>query len=288
LTKKKKMKLDALVRQGATLLEKAGVENPRMESLWLLAFGLGLSSAQVIIRGSEEAKLDFLPIWEELIRRRLAGEPLAYITGRQPFYDLDFIVTPEVLIPRPETEVLVAQAWGFLKNKTSPKVLDVGTGSGAIAVSLAKNLPRAKIWAVDISPEALKVAQANALANQVSVNFILGDLWDAPFNEVIYWDAVCANLPYVKSGDCPQLPLAVQSEPKLALDGGVDGLSLVRRLLKNALGRMQNGGRIFLEVAPGQTQTVKNILESDGWVEVMIVPDSSGLMRVVTGAKQNG
>ena len=216
-----------------------------------------------------------------LIDRRLAFEPIQYILGEQEFYGLPFEVTPAVLIPRPETELLVEAVLSRLPQGRELDVLDVGTGSGAIAVSLAHHLPQAHILAVDLSPEALSVAQRNANRNGVSsrVDLHLSDLLSAvPPAE--RFDAIVSNPPYVPDTDRPTLhPQVRDHEPAAALFAGNDGLAVYRKLIPQALTHLTPGGLLAMEFGYGQYDALAHLLKD--WHEVVFLNDLQAIPRVV-------
>jgi len=228
----------------------------------------------------------------ELVERRAGGEPLAYITGHREFMGLDFYVSQAVLIPRPETELLVEKAVDILKNfypspAYRPVVADIGTGSGAIAVTLAVLLNLPVVYATDISPEALNVARRNAAGNGVveRIDFRQGDLL-SPLTEISDFraDLLTANLPYVPSREIPLLMTDVRDhEPHLALNGGEDGLDLYRRLVPAAFHILNKEGHLLIEIGPGQGAALGGILGA-GW-RVEILRDLAGRERLVTAQK---
>lgn len=186
-----------------------------------------------------------------LAERLAAGEPLPYLIGRQAFYDRDFFVTPDVLIPRPESELLVEEALAFARSQPNLTLVDVGTGSGALAVALAAHLPAARVYATDISPAALAVAQRNAERYGARVTLLPGDLLQPLIERGIKVNLLVANLPYIAAGDLPSLAVS-RYEPRLALDGGADGLDLIRRLLVQAPSACLPGARLLLEIGADQ------------------------------------
>lgn len=194
------------------------------------------------------------------MQRRVAGEPLAYITGHREFYGLDFVVSPAVLIPRQETELLVDAALDFARGNAddSISIADVGTGSGAIAVAVAHSLPQAHVHATDCSAAALQVAERNCrkhgVANRVSL--LHGDLLD-PLPLGV--DLIVSNPPYIASRLLPELPREVRREPQLALDGGEHGLDVIGRLIKQAPAKLNAGGRLILEISPEQLEAVREL-----------------------------
>ena len=217
------------------------------------------------------------------VERRLAGEPLAYILGRREFYGLDFIVGPQVMVPRQETELLVELALEFANRNPdrSLTIADVGTGSGAIAVALASNLPQATVYATDTSQEALALANVNRRRHWVSnrVRLRHGDLLDALDAPV---DMIVSNPPYLNSGDLGTLAVEVRQEPQQALDGGPDGLQVTRRLLEQAPAYLTPGGYLLVEIAPQQRDAVSEMARQafDG-ADVSFAHDLLGLPRVI-------
>jgi release factor glutamine methyltransferase len=217
-------------------------------------------------------------ILQELIERRIKGEPAAYINGYREFYGLDFYVNRDVLIPRPETEHLVDKSINMVQKHQKPLIADVGTGCGIIAVSLALNLPRAKIYATDISALALKVARLNCHKHGVSdrIKLIKGDMLEALPEPV---DFIVANLPYVTQSE-----LDVSSfEPLLALDGGIDGVEKIKRLCHQVSGKLLPGGCLLLEIGQGQREAVTTLLNNlFPTAGIEVTPDLSGIDRVVS------
>jgi release factor glutamine methyltransferase len=223
-----------------------------------------------------------------LVERAAAGEPIPYLRGWQPFFDRTFRVSPAALIPRPETELLVEQALTFIAQQPIVGTLDrastaadIGTGSGAIAVTLAARCPHVCVHAVDISPAALTLAQANAADHHAAVTFWQGDLLTPLLEKNIHLDLILANLPYIRSADVPNLAVS-RYEPNLALDGGADGLDLVRRLLPQARQLLKPNGLILLEIGYHQgAETVAAAQAVFPNATVRLLPDLAGLDRVV-------
>jgi release factor glutamine methyltransferase len=216
-----------------------------------------------------------------LIERRLSGEPTAYIIGHREFYGLDFYVDANVLIPRPETELLVEKALKLAENHPTISIAEVGTGCGAIAISLALNLPQAKIYAIDISPAALKVALANCQKHGVvdRICLLRGDMLN-PLPEPV--DLIIANLPYVKKTELRQVSPA-GFEPLLALNGGPDGLEKIRQLCPHLSNKLRPKGCLLLEIGQGQGKTVTTLLKSlFPLAKIEITTDLSGIDRVVS------
>jgi release factor glutamine methyltransferase len=226
----------------------------------------------------------------ELVRRRQAGEPVAYLTGKKEFWSLDLRVDSRVLVPRPDTETLVEVALDLLPKAEPRRVADIGTGSGAVALALKRERPEADVVAVDRSPDALAVARANALRLGLAVRFVEGDLL-APLAGEAPFDLLTANLPYIPTADLTDLAPEVRSEPRLALDGGADGLDLIRRLLAEGAGARASlvpGGAVALEIGVGQAGAVAGLLRAAGLVDPVIRCDLAGLDRVVVARAPGG
>jgi release factor glutamine methyltransferase len=211
-----------------------------------------------------------------LVDRLAAGEPLPYILGRRAFYDRDFAVTPAVLIPRPETELLLEQALAFVKHKPDSVVVDVGTGSGALAVTLVALYPQAQVYATDISPDALNVARLNAQTHSANVTFYQGNLLEPLIEHSIQVDMLMANLPYIATGDLPNLAVS-KYEPRLALDGGADGLDLIRELLRHVPVVCKSNTLVLLEIGPDQGRAVLDLAHNT------LKPSSAEILKDYAG-----
>ena len=264
-------------------LEEVSIPDARLEAEALLAHVLQMSRAQVLAHPERPLSPEEDLASSEAFRRRLSREPLAYITGRREFFGIDFKVNSSVLIPRPETETLVETALKIaneLPGGPELSVIDVGTGSGAIAVSLALHLPSARIFAVDSSSAALDVARTNAEMHGVvdRITFLEGDLLSHFSGGV---DLITANLPYVRTGELSSLAPEVQQEPTEALDGGQDGLDVVRRMMQQAQHVISGDGVILLEMDPRQAEPLRSMGESlFPGAEISILKDLAGLDRV--------
>jgi release factor glutamine methyltransferase len=237
-------------------LRASGSEEPEIEAEVLLRYALGLDRNMLLRLLNEPVSDAELSAYERVLMRRLRGEPAAYITGCREFRGLNFKVTPATLIPRPETEMLVDEVLGFIRRRADAGretvVADVGTGSGAIAVSIAKWAPSSLIYATDLSAEALQIARENARTHGVLSRLILrrGDLLEPIDARLI---VISANLPYVTTQDWERLPRQIREhEPRMALDGGREGLDVIRRLLRQAPAYLRPGGRVLLEFGAGQ------------------------------------
>jgi release factor glutamine methyltransferase len=228
-------------------------------------------------------------LYESLLQRRLKNEPIQYITGHQEFYGLPFKVTPAVLIPRPETEHLVesvlAEMKARLPHNQPLRIVDIGTGSGAIAIALAVHLPQAQITALDLSPEALKIAQANAETNNVAnrISFLQSDLLSALAHEAPY-DAIVSNPPYIPQTDHPTLhPEVRDHEPHTALFAGDEGLDIYRRLIPQTHALLKPNGLLALEIGHGQREALAALLT--GWHNVNFVDDLQRIPRVALATR---
>jgi release factor glutamine methyltransferase len=215
----------------------------------------------------------------------LAGEPVAYLLGRKEFWSLDLKVSPHVLVPRPDTETLVEQAVAFMKELPAEKpirVADIGTGSGAIALALKKEQPRAEVWAVDLSTDALAIAKENSVRLGLDLHLVLGNLLEPLMGA---FDLIVSNPPYIPSHDIDGLSPEVRREPRLALDGGGDGLDLVRTLVEQAGKALVPGGLLAVEIGKGQAEETQSIFSRAGFRSVASRNDLAGIARVVHGLK---
>ncbi|MBC7252197.1 MAG: peptide chain release factor N(5)-glutamine methyltransferase, partial [Anaerolineae bacterium] len=246
---------------GTALLRTAGGDSPRLEAELLLAHVLSVERAYILAHPEHNLSPAESARYRQLIHRRAQHEPLAYLLGHQEFYGLDFYVSPAVLIPRPETELLVEEALAAARTSSSRPwcVADVGTGSGAIAVSLAVHVPHARVYATDASAEALAVAEENCRRHGVSERVILlqGHLL-SPLPEAV--DCIVANLPYVSHAEWDSLPAEIAVyEPRAALDGGPDGLKYIGELLASAAPYLRPKGVILLEIGSAQGAVVRKL-----------------------------
>lgn len=271
------------------LLRAGDSETPALDATVLLAAVLGCDRTELYRRSERTLTEMERRHFEQLVRVRLEGQPVAYLTGHREFMGLDFVITPEVLVPRPETELIVEEALRILAGApVQPIIVDVGTGSGAIAVSLARQVPRACVMAVDLSEAALSVARRNAQRHRVIVDFLLGDLLEPiPAALAGQIDLITANLPYIPTAEIDTLSSAVRSEPRLALDGGPDGLDLYRRLIPQAYRFLCPGGDLLFEVGPEQGRSALAMVSGPHW-ESRVMLDLAGRDRVVSARKKPG
>lgn len=269
------------------------LDTPRLDAELLIGDALGLNRVRLYMDLDRPLSDDELTAIRERVRRRGRHEPVAYITGKRGFWKLELAVDARVLIPRPDTERLVELALAWLKDRPAPRVVDVGTGSGAIALSIAQERPDAAVTAVDVSPDALAVAEANArAAGLTNVTCVRGDLLAALPADGPTFDAVLSNPPYIPSADCETLMPDVRlHEPRLALDGGPDGLAIVRRLLPQAAARLAPGGLLMLEIGHDQGASAAALLREHAAFEadsVSVEKDYGGQDRVVRALKGPG
>ena len=256
-----------------------------MDSLEQLAcWAFNCDRAQ-LYTGDYEADEENIKLFHEALDSYARGIPVQYITGEAEFMGFDFDVNPSVLIPRPETEILVERVLTLIEREgiAEPSILDLGTGSGAIAVSLTKLSPSCKIVASDVSEEALEVGRENAAANGVGdrIEFVLSDLFERIPGKRKF-DLVISNPPYIPSEDYGSLPPEVRSEPRIALDGGLKGLEFYKRIIPDAAKRLNRGGFLILEIGYGQARAVKDLLESAGlYRDIEILKDYNDIDRIV-------
>jgi len=266
---------------------REGLAEPRADALHLLAQALGCERMQIYLRFDQLVDEPARAALRELIRRRLAREPVAYIAGRRGFHalGLDLNVDRRVLIPRPETEHLVDWLLEGLPFAPSPvAVLDVGTGSGAIALAVKHARRDAEVTACDRSDDALAVARENAARLALELHFAPSDLLAGLRAPEFGWHAIAANLPYIPTGDLAGLqPEVLRYEPRLALDGGPDGLDLVQRLIHGSPDVLAPGGRLLLEIGVGQAAQTRAALAQRGFTDIATRRDLGGIERIVAG-----
>ena len=255
-------------------------ESPGLDAQLLLMAVLQVERAWLLAHDAEPLTDAQYHRYTDWVRRRSAGEPVAYILGTRGFYDRDLLVSPSVLIPRPETELLLEAALDHATQCEKPMVADIGTGSGALAVTFAANCPAAKVYATDISPDALAIAQQNATRQRVNVTFFEGDLLNPLIENAITVDILMANLPYIASDDLPQLAVS-RYEPLLALDGGPDGLDLVRRLIADLRQVARPDALVLLEIGAGQGPVALEIVQRIQPQHAEIIPDYAEHDRIV-------
>ncbi|MFM7074173.1 MAG: peptide chain release factor N(5)-glutamine methyltransferase [Planctomycetota bacterium] len=269
----------------ADYLKKQGSESPRLDAEVLLAFARGCQRIELYTAFGDIADDKLRTQFRDLVRQRALGTPVAYLVGRREFYSISFRVTPAVLIPRPETEFVVIEVLDRVKGLGDAAVADIGTGSGAIAVSVAKHAPRARVKAVDLSPAALEVARGNIVEQGVSdrVECLLGDLLE-PLPAGMQFDVIASNPPYVSESEYASLARDVKDhEPRMALVGGPTGAEVIARLVSEAADRVRTGGFLIVEISPMILDAVKELAAADSrWRLAAVVKDLAGHPRVVT------
>ena len=271
------------LREASRILKAGGVPEARRDASSLLSFVLGKDRTFLISHAEDQVDDDSLDQLREFVERRAAGEPLQYITGVQDFYGREFQVTPDVLIPRPETELLV-EATLEVVGRGEAFICDVGTGSGCIAVTLLCEIPDARAVAVDKSPAALEIAQINAAKQSVAERavFVVSDCFDALDPREYQFDLIVSNPPYVSEAALSGLQREVRDhEPLVALSPGPDGLSVIRRLLAEAPAYLKPNGHMLMEIGFDQGEKVRGLIDETVWTLLEVRPDLQCIPRIV-------
>jgi len=256
-----------------------------MNAELLLMFTLGSDRAHLYTHPEHILTPDEQSQYEDVVAQRVRGVPAQYITGHQEFWGLDLIVSPVVLIPRPETEHVIETVLELARGIPAPRIVDVGTGSGCIALALAKELPTAEVHAIDISPDAMEVARTNATRHDLSgrIQFHQGDLF-AGFPATEHFDFVISNPPYVGESEEDQVQLEVRKyEPRVAVFAGPSGLEVIQRLIPQAQQALHPGGWLVMEIGQGQDKAMGKLLR--GWNAIRFIADLQGIQRVVTAQR---
>ena len=272
-------------------LRDKGADSARLDAEVLLAHARGCQRIELYTAFEEEADEDLRESFRELVRRRAAGTPVAYLVGHREFFSMSFQVTPDVLIPRSETELIVVRVLDLAKQQDEAnglRIADIGTGSGILAVCCAKHLPGSKVTAIDISPAALAIAQSNAEQHGVTeqIEFTESDLFDGYPGDGEF-DVIVSNPPYVATHEMSELDPGVREhEPHLALDGGEQGTEIIARLIPQAAQRLKPGGWLLMEVGPYNAQKVEQLVDDQpGLTREVTIPDLAGHPRVVQARK---
>ncbi len=260
-------------------LQGKGVSNARLEAEWLLCSATGLDRVGLYLQYDKPLNEQELASYRSMVSRRGRREPLQHILGNQEFYGLDFTVSADVLIPRHDSEVLVGEA--VIRCPHVETVLDIGTGSGCLAIVLQKMLPRSTVTAIDISQSALEIARRNAVSHSVTIEFLLGNLFEPVMGRT--FDLIISNPPYIPTADISCLEPEVKDyDPLIALDGGIDGLDLYRRLIRDAGRFLCPGGWLLCEVGVGQSSDVAALFAATGtFHQPIVVNDTAPIPRVV-------
>ena len=271
------------------MLGDAGVDTPRVDAEWLMTHVFDCPRGELVLRHGAELSEAQQSQWDSFIAGRAARIPLQHLMGSVDFCGLVLEVNKNVLVPRPETELLAERAWQWTDAIEKPVVLDVGTGSGCLAIAIAVNCQRAEVHALDVSPEALVVARANAARHQVQrrINFFEAD-GRSVLPDKILFDLIVSNPPYIPTSEISKLQAEVRAhDPHLALDGGADGLRFFRALATHALERLQPSGRLMLEIGDGQAEAVSALLLAAGWRVREVIPDLNNVQRIVIASPAN-
>ena len=271
------------IQTATDALAAAGVENARVDAEWLMAHVLNCRRPELGLRRSETLTQPQAAQWHALIDRRAERIPLQHLLGTADFCGLEMAVNDNVLVPRPETEGLAEAAWQFANALERPAVLDLGTGSGCLAIAIAVNCPGAGVHALEVSPAAIAVARANAARHQVSDRIIFheGDGFEA-LPGGLSFDLIVSNPPYIPTAEIENLQPEVRNhDPRVALDGGPDGLDFFRAIAALARAALRPGGRLMLEIGDGQAEAVAALLADAGWGECDLLPDLNNVLRIV-------
>lgn len=272
------------IQSASERLQSAGVDSALLDAQLLMANILECSRLDIIVHPERELTGDEEDGFDKLVTRRAARYPLAYLLGYREFYGIDIKVTPGVLIPRPETELLVEIIVDRLRNVPNPTIADIGIGSGAISIAVAHSLPQSRIVATDLSDEAIQVAKANIDNYQLSdrINIIHGDLVSPLLGLGEKYDAIVSNPPYIASEEIANLEPEVRCyEPMVALVGGETGLAAYRRIYPDALGLLKPDGFVAVEIGQGQADAVSQIAMDSGYTSIDVYKDLAGIERVV-------
>ncbi|MCI8655576.1 MAG: peptide chain release factor N(5)-glutamine methyltransferase [Clostridia bacterium] len=277
------MTIKEILNKGTIMLKNNKIENPKQKARLLLQYVLKMTREQIIIYDTNQVKKNDEQEYIININKLIKGKPLQQITNTQEFMKMNFYVNENVLIPRPDTEILVEEVIKIAKNKKNPIILDLCTGSGAIAISLAKYLENVKIYATDISVKALEIAQKNAKDNNVleKVKFMQSDLF-SNIDTNLKFDIIVSNPPYIKTEVIKTLNKDVQNEPLIALDGGIDGLKYYRKIIKEAYAHMKYNSYLCMEIGYNQKDDVIEIIEyQNKFTDINCLKDLYGNDRVI-------
>jgi release factor glutamine methyltransferase len=273
----------AALAAASARLANAGVESARLDAELLMAAAAGIAR-ETLIAGTVRIDADMIERFEQMVARRQAREPLAYIVGKREFFSLELAVRPGVLIPRPETETVVEAALIFLRTRPAARVLDIGTGSGAIAIAIAVNAPEARIVALDISKVSLEVAGDNARRHRCAgrIAFLESDCYAALDGSAPPFDLIVSNPPYVAETELATLASEVRDfEPRVALTDGRDGMDFYRRIAAGLARWLVPGGEVILEVGAGQAEAAEAMMRAAGCAASVRIRDLAGVERVV-------
>ena len=280
------MNIEEILKKEINNLKENNIDNSTLKAKILLANILNVKKEYLLIHSKEEVKQEDKIKYENCIKELIKGKPLQYITNKQEFMGLNFYVDENVLIPQPDTEILVEKAIEIAETTQKNKILDMCTGSGCIAISLAKKINNVQITAVDISNSALNVANKNAINNNVEnkIKFINSDMFN---NIEEKFDIIVSNPPYIETETINKLEIEVQNEPHVALDGGIDGLKFYKILANNAFEYLNENGYLLLEIGYNQQESVTQLLQDTGkYKNIETIKDLGGNYRVVIARKE--
>ena len=283
------MTIRTALQEATTALERAGVENAAANAEWMMADVIGCSRPALPLHWAKPLEPAQIQRWQSLLTGRTNRIPLQHLLGTAQFCGLEFEVNRSVLVPRPETELLAEAAWAVAAVKESAVVLDVGTGSGCLAVAVGVHAKETIVHALDVSPAALNMARANAERHGVAdrITFHEGDALRA-LPIVGLFDVIVSNPPYIPSLEIESLQVEVRDhDPRLALDGGADGLDFYRSLARHGLSRLQPDGRLLLEVGDGQAGAVVELITAQGGRVLEVLPDLNNIERIVVASADN-
>ncbi|HVE55399.1 MAG TPA: peptide chain release factor N(5)-glutamine methyltransferase [Pyrinomonadaceae bacterium] len=275
-------KITETLKKATEILQSSGIAEPRREANSLLAFAIAKSKTFLIAHSEYELTAEEEINFQTALQRRARREPLQYITGRQEFYGLDFIVTPDVLIPRPETEMIVENSLEILKPRENSRFCEIGVGSGCISVAILHNVSTSSAVGLEVSEKALKIAKLNAQKHQVSARLDLkiSDVFSRLTGEK--FDLIVSNPPYIPRRDIENLQAEVRDfEPLNALTDGGEGLSIVEKIITDAPKFLKPRGFLLIEIGFGQAEDVKQMFDAKIWQSVEILPDLQGIPRMV-------
>ena len=270
-------KISEIINRANDLLTSKDIENPKLDSEYIISHVLGMSMLELNLHQDDNITEDNLVLIQNMIFRRGKNEPLQYILGETDFYGLTFKVNEHVLIPRPETELLVEKI--IKENPAVEEILEIGTGSGAIAIALTANIKNAKIEAVDISNEALQIARENAAKNKVNINFFCSDIFE---NVIGKYDLIISNPPYIPGKEYQYLSREIREyEPSIALLADDNGLTFYKKILCSAKDYLTEKGKIYFEIGYSLSESIKKVAEENGFRNIETVKDLNGFDRMM-------
>lgn len=280
--------LESVYREGVKILEQNSIPDADFDSLYLMEHFFGIDRTALILHGGQAADSDKCEKFFSAVKQRATGKPLQYIVGKWNFMGYDFYVGEGVLIPRDDTEIVVEAAYDYLKNIENPRVIDLCSGSGAIAIAIAKQFPKSRITAVEFSEKAVEFLKKNIILNEVNnIEIVCGDVTKcfADFESESF-DLVISNPPYIESEEIDTLQQELQFEPRMALDGGKDGLYFYRIITDKWADRVKYGGMLAYEVGEEQYEPVSLMLKAKGFDSVVYSLDLQGFKRTVSGIRR--